>query len=104
MNNFSKRILRYFHYNTNGYLLRNKKRSVYLKGVRDCLEYIENRAWNIITDDTDSYPECYRCVLIEDDEGDNNIAYCDANCDWYISNGESTLKLIGEVVKWAEID
>ena len=67
------------------------------------MKYIEDSLWRKITEDTDSYPECYRCVLIEDDDGDNNIAYCDANCEWYNSNGESTLKLIGEVVKWVEI-
>lgn len=68
------------------------------------MKYIEDSLWHKITEDTDSYPECYKEVLVEDDCGDNNVAYCDANCDWYISNGESTLKLIGEVVKWVEID
>lgn len=104
MRRIFKKTYEYFRYTLNPLRVRNEHRSAYLKGVYDCIKYLEKDAWHTITDDTDSYPECYRCVLAEDDEGDKNIACCDANCDWYISNGESTLKLIGEVVKWVEID
>ena len=60
--------------------------------------------WHYLTDDEDSYPEVFKYVLVEDDVGDKNIACCDPDYDWYISNGENSLKLIGEVVKWAYID
>lgn len=63
---------------------------------------IEN-AWNILTDDEESYPECFEYVLIEDDIGDKNVACCYPDYDWYISNGENSLKLIGEVIKWKKL-
>lgn len=59
--------------------------------------------WNILTDDEESYPECFEYVLVEDDIGDKNVAYCDPDYDWYISNGENSLKLIGEVIKWRRL-
>lgn len=64
---------------------------------------IENE-WNILTDDEESYPECFEYVLIEDDIGDKNVAYCHPDYDWYISNGENSLKLIGEVIKWRRLN
>ena len=64
---------------------------------------IEN-AWNILTDDEESYPECFEYVLIEDDIGDKNVACCYPDYDWYISNGENSLKLIGEVIKWRRLN
>ena len=62
------------------------------------------RQWHYLTNDEDSYPEVFRYVLVEDDVGDKNIACYDPDYDWYISNGENSLKLIGEVVKWVYID
>ena len=58
----------------------------------------------IMNDENDYYPEVFKYVLVEDDVGAKNIACCDPDYDWYISNGENSLKLIGEVVKWAYID
>lgn len=79
-------------------------KQAYIQGADDCMEYLSNEAWHKITEDTDSYPECYRPVLVEDGETEKNVAYCDADCEWFITNGENTLKLIGEVVKWIELD
>lgn len=79
-------------------------KQAYIQGADDCMEYLGNKAWHDITEDTGSYPDCYQYVLVEDDCGDKNVAYCDADCDWYISNGEGSLKLIGEVVRWMELD
>lgn len=62
------------------------------------------KEWYFLTNDVDSYPETFECVLVEDDIGDKNIAYCDPDYNWYISNGKNSLKLIGEVIKWAYID
>ena len=63
------------------------------------------KEWHIITDDVDdSYPEVFEYVLIEDDCGDKNVACCDPDLDWYITNGEDSLKLIGKVVRWKELD
>lgn len=74
--------------------------------VRVCIFDSETlqREWHYLTDDEDSYPEPFRYVLIEDDDGDQNIACCYPDYDWYITNGENSMKLIGEVVKWAYID
>lgn len=60
--------------------------------------------WNILTNDGESYPECFEYVLVEDDIGDKNVAYCDPDYDWYISNGENSLKLIGEIIKWKKLN
>ena len=79
-------------------------KQAYIQGADDCMKYLSDDAWHEITEDTDSYPECYKEVLVEDETGNKNVAVCDADCDWFISNGESTLKLIGEVVKWIELD
>jgi len=65
---------------------------------------VKTKEWNVLTDDEDSYPETFKYVLVEDDFGDNNVAYCDPDYDWYISNGENSLKLIGEVIKWKELE
>lgn len=70
----------------------------------DCLKYLEKRAWHEITDDTESFPECGAYVLVEDDCGEKFIAACDANCEWSVTNGESSMRLIGEVVRWIELD
>ena len=59
--------------------------------------------WNILTDDEESYPDCFEYVLVEDDIGDRNVACCYPDYDWYISNGENSLKLIGEVIKWRRL-
>lgn len=72
--------------------------------VKECQKSRERQTWNIITEDVDSYPECFKNVLVEDEYGDKNIAYCDTEFDWFISNCENSIKLIGEVVKWIEID
>lgn len=74
-----------------------------LKGVwmdEDC----NNKEWHVLTNDEDSYPETFKYVLVEDEFGDKNIACCYPDYDWHISNGENSLKLIGEVVKWVDID
>lgn len=63
---------------------------------------IENE-WIILTDDEESYPDCFEYVLVEDDVGDRNVACCYPDYDWYISNGENSLKLIGEVIKWRRL-
>ena len=60
--------------------------------------------WFYITDDENSYPEVFKYVLVEDEFRDKNVACCDPDYDWYISNGENSLKLMSEVVKWAYID
>ena len=59
--------------------------------------------WHILTDDEESYPECFEYVLVEDDIGDRNVACCYPDYDWYISNGENSLKLIGEIIKWKKL-
>lgn len=59
--------------------------------------------WTILTDDEESYPDCFEYVLVEDDIGDRNVACCYPDYDWYISNGENSLKLIGEVIKWRRL-
>lgn len=60
--------------------------------------------WNIITDEQDSYPDVFEYVLVEDEFGDRNVACCYPDYDWYISNGENTVKLVGEVIKWRKLD
>ncbi len=72
--------------------------------VEEYREAREKQTWNIITEDVDSYPECFKYVLVEDEYGDKNIAYCDTEFDWFVSNCENNIKLIGEVVRWIEID
>ena len=72
--------------------------------VKEFQKSRERQTWNIITEDVDSYPECFKNVLVEDEYGDKNIAYCDTEFDWFIFNCENSIKLIGEVVKWIEID
>lgn len=64
---------------------------------------INENAWHILTDDEYSYPECFEYVLIEDEFGDKNVACCDPDYEWYISNGEDGLNLIGEVIKWKRL-
>ena len=59
--------------------------------------------WHILTDDEESYPDCFEYVLVEDDIGDRNVACCYPDYDWHISNGENSLKLIGEVIKWRRL-
>lgn len=59
--------------------------------------------WIILTDDEESYPDCFEYVLVEDGIGDRNVACCYPDYDWYISNGENSLKLIGEVIKWRRL-
>lgn len=75
-----------------------KKLQKELKEYKDSKE-----VWHIITEDTDSYPPVFEYVLVEDDCGDRNVACCDADCEWSISNGENSLPLIGDVVKWMKI-
>lgn len=99
-----ERVLNHFYIGYNRKKVADGIKQAYIQGADDCMEYLSEKAWHIITEDTDSYPKCHQEVLIEDDRGDNNVAYCDANCDWYISNGENTLKLIGEVAKWIELE
>ena len=65
-------------------------------------KYIKDE-WHVLTDDEESYPECFEYVLVEDDIGDRNVACCYPDYDWYISNGENSLKLIGEVIKWKRL-
>ena len=72
-----------------------------LKGI--WMNEDDDTEWFYLTDDGDSYPETFKYVLIEDDIGYKNVACCDPDYDWHISNGENSLKLIGEVVKWAYI-
>ena len=69
----------------------------------EALETQNENGWHILTDEEESYPGVYEYVLVEDDICDNNVAYCDADYDLYISNGENSLKLIGEVVKWKRL-
>lgn len=69
---------------------------------RKCKEF--ESTWTVLTDDEESYPECFEYVLIEDDIGDKNVACCYPDYEWYISNGENSLKLIGEVIKWKKLD
>lgn len=64
----------------------------------------QSEEWHILTDDEESYPECFEYVLIEDDIGDKNVACCHPDYEWYISNGENSLKLIGEVIKWKKLN
>ena len=33
-----------------------------------------------------------------------NIACCDTEFNWFISNCENSINLIGEVIRWIEID
>ena len=66
-------------------------------------KYIDNE-WHILTDDEESYPDCFEYVLVEDDIGDKNVACCYPDYDWHISNGENSLKLIGEVIKWKKLN
>lgn len=85
----------------------------YVKETEAHFEWLENNAiknkcvikeWNVLTNDEESYPNTFEYVLVEDDVGEKNIAYCDPDYDWYISNGERTIKLIGEVIKWIYLD
>ena len=72
--------------------------------VIEALEEQIKNEWTVLTDDADSYPECFEYVLVEDDVGEKNVACCDPNLDWYISNGEDSLELIGEVIKWKKLN
>ncbi len=66
-------------------------------------EDAEEKAWTLLTDDEESYPECFEYVLVEDDIGDKNVACCHPDYEWFISNGEDSLKLIGNVIKWRNL-
>lgn len=84
----------------------------YEEQTKEHFEWLDNnvrnrntiKEWYFLTNDENSYPETFEYVLVEDDIGDKNIAYCDPDYNWYISNGENSLKLIGEVIKWAYVD
>ena len=87
-------------------------REEYEEETRKHVEWLTNNAsknkvtvkeWHYLTDDCDSYPEVFEYVLVEDDIGDKNVACCYPDYDWYISNGEDSLKLVREVIKWAYI-
>lgn len=75
-----------------------------LKAIDDQPTVNNIQEWHIITDDEESYPERFEYVLIEDDIGDKNVACCHPDYEWYISNGENSLKLIGEVIKWKKLN
>lgn len=82
----------------------------YKEETREHFEWLRDNAskntikeWHYLTDDGDSYPEVFQYVLVEEEYGDINVACCDPDYDWYISNGEDGLKLIGKVVKWTYI-
>ena len=75
-----------------------------LKAIDDQPTVNNIQEWHIITDDEESYPECFEYVLVEDDIGDKNVACCYPDYDWHISNGENSLKLIGEVIKWKKLN
>lgn len=84
----------------------------YEEETREHFKWLENNAtknkcvikeWNYLTDDEESYPEVFEYVLIEDEVGEKNVACCYPDYDWYISDGENSLKIIGEVIKWAYI-
>ena len=62
-----------------------------------------NNDWIVLTDDVESYPEYFESVLIEDIYGYKNIAFCNPEHEWYISNLESRLKILGNVVKWKKL-
>lgn len=74
-----------------------------LKAIDDQPTVNDVQEWHILTDDEESYPECFEYVLVEDDIGDKNVACCYPDYDWYISNGENSLKLIGEIIKWRRL-
>ena len=74
-----------------------------LKAIDDQPTVNDAQEWHILTDNEESYPECFEYVLVEDDIGDRNVACCYPDYDWYISNGENSLKLIGEVIKWKRL-
>ena len=74
-----------------------------LKAIDDQPTVNDAQEWHILTDNEESYPECFEYVLVEDDIGDRNVACCYPDYDWYISNGENSLKLIGEVIKWRRL-
>jgi len=74
-----------------------------LKAIDDQPTVNDVQEWHILTDDEENYPECFEYVLVEDDIGDRNVACCYPDYDWYISNGENSLKLIGEVIKWKKL-
>lgn len=84
----------------------------YEEQTKEHFEWLDNnvrnrntiKEWYFLTNDENSYPETFEYVLVEDDIGDKNIAYCDPDYNWHISNGENSLKLIGEVIKWAYVD
>lgn len=80
------------------------KRQAYLQGADDCLEYLKTKAWHILTDDEESYPKPFEYVLVEDEYGDKNVACCYPDYDWHISNCEDSIKLIGKVIKWIELN
>ena len=74
----------------------------------ECIDYLKSLSqcddgWTFLTDNEDSYPDTFKYVLIRDDIGDKNVACCDPDYDWYISNGEDSLKLIGDIIAWKEL-
>lgn len=84
----------------------------YEEETREHFEWIKNnanknkciiKAWHYLTNDEESYPEVFEYVLVEDDIGNKNVACCYPDYDWYISDGENSLKLINKVIKWAYI-
>lgn len=80
-----------------------------LEGISKSIEIINelseeyNNGWILLTDDEESYPTSFEYVFVEDEYGDKNVACCYPDYDWYISNGENSLKLIGNVVKWKKL-
>ena len=71
--------------------------------VKQLIESYDD-GWIKLTDDEESYPECFEYVLVEDEYGDKNIACCYPDYDWYISNCENSIRLIGKVIKWKKLD
>lgn len=81
----------------------------YKVGVDNIIEIVNklaeeyNKGWILLTDDEESYPTPFEYVLVEDEFGDKNVACCYPDYDWHISNGENSLKLNGNVVKWKKL-
>lgn len=96
--------MRHFSYMPYGWGIRNKKRAIYLKGVKDCLEYLERGAWHELNDPDEEYPDSGVPVLVEDVFGEKYIAICDANYNWVISNGEDCIDYLGKIYRWIELD
>lgn len=77
---------------------------VLIEFIEEVEEYLPENKWKILTDDECSYPECFEFVFVQDEHGNRYVASCDSNYEWMITNGEDSLPLLSNIIKWRKLE